>query len=135
MKLIDYVDQINLKYGATPVITDPYTKEVREIEKKAMSVGLKLLHSKVRHLGTEENLKILTKIYFDLEKKIDCKFSTEVKDIVVEDKQVKGVVLANGERIDADYVLLAVGREGSAWLTDLFEKFNIEMTQNQDVAS
>ena len=34
MGLIDYVDQINLKYGATPVITDPYTKEVREIEKK-----------------------------------------------------------------------------------------------------
>ena len=59
MKLIDYVDQINLKYGATPVITDPYTKEVRDIEKKAMSVGLKLLHSKVRHLGTEENLKIV----------------------------------------------------------------------------
>ena len=34
-----------------------------------MSGGLKLLHSKVRHLGTEENLKILTKIYLDLEKK------------------------------------------------------------------
>ena len=66
MDLIHYVDEINLKYGATPVITDPYTKEVREIEKKAMSVGLKLLHSKVRHLGTEENLKILTRIYNDL---------------------------------------------------------------------
>ena len=44
MKLIDYVDQINLKYGATPVITDPYTPEVRDIERRAMSVGLKLLH-------------------------------------------------------------------------------------------
>ena len=131
MKLIDYVDQINLKYGATPVITDPYTKEVRDIEKKAMSVGLKLLHSKVRHLGTEENLKILTRIYLDLEKKIDTRFSTTVKDIVVEEGQVKGVILADDERIDADYVLLAVGREGSQWLTNLFEKLNVEMTQNQ----
>ena len=113
------------------VITDPYTKEVRDIEKKAMSVGLKLLHSKVRHLGTEENLKILTRIYLDLEKKIDTRFSTTVKDIVVEEGQVKGVILADDERIDTDYVLLAVGREGSQWLTNLFEKLNVEMTQNQ----
>ncbi len=131
MKLIHYVDEINLKYGATPVITDPFTPEVRDIERRAMSVGLKLLHSKVRHLGTEENLKILTKIYFDLKDKIDCRFSTAVKDVIVKDNVVKGVVTDKGEQIEADYVLLAVGREGSAWLTDLFEKFNIEMTQNQ----
>ena len=131
MKLIDYVDQINLKYGATPVITDPYTPEVRDIERRAMSVGLKLLHSKVRHLGTEENLKILTRIYFDLKDKVDCRFSTAVKDVIVKDGQVKGVITDKGEQIDADYVLLAVGREGSAWLTDLFEKFGVEMTQNQ----
>ena len=131
MDLIHYVDDINLKYGATPVITDPYTKEVREIERKAMGFGLKLLHSKVRHLGTEENLKILTKIYKDLDKKIDMAFSTSVKDIVIEDNKIKGVVLANGDIIEATYVLLAVGREGSKWLNDLFEKYHIEMKQNQ----
>ena len=131
MKLIHYVDEINLKYGATPVITDPFTPEVRDIEKRAMSVGLKLLHSKVRHLGTEENLKILTKIYFDLKDKIDCSFSTAVKDIIVKDDEIKGVITDKGETIEADYVLLAVGREGSQWLTNLFEKLGVEMTQNQ----
>ena len=131
MKLIHYVDEINLKYGATPVITDPFTPEVRDIERRAMSVGLKLLHSKVRHLGTEENLKILTRIYFDLKDKVECCFSTSVKDIIVEDNQIKGIVTDKGYKIEADYVLLAVGREGSAWLTDLFEKLHVEMTQNQ----
>ena len=131
MKLIHYVDEINLKYGATPVITDPFTPEVRDIERRAMSVGLKLLHSKVRHLGTEENLKILTRIYFDLKDKVDCCFSTSVKDIVVEDGEIKGVVTDKGYKIEADYVLLAVGREGSQWLTNLFEKLGVEMTQNQ----
>ena len=96
-----------------------------------MSVGLKLLHSKVRHLGTEENLKILTRIYFDLKDKVECCFSTSVKDIIVEDNQIKGIVTDKGYKIEADYVLLAVGREGSAWLTDLFEKLHVEMTQNQ----
>ena len=131
MKLIHYVDEINLKYGATPVITDPFTPEVRDIERRAMSVGLKLLHSKVRHLGTEENLKILTRIYFDLKDKVECCFSTAVKDIIVEDNQIKGIVTDKGYKIEADYVLLAVGREGSQWLTNLFEKLGVEMTQNQ----
>ena len=34
------------------VITDPTTDKVREIEKRGLAVGLKLLRAKVRHLGT-----------------------------------------------------------------------------------
>lgn len=131
LELIHYVDSINLKYGATEVITDPCTQKVKEIERKAMSVGLKLLHSKVRHLGTEENIKILTKIYFDLRDRIDIDFGTAVKDIIVENNKIKGVVTSDGTEYDASYVLLAVGREGSKWLTELFEKHSIPMTQNQ----
>ena len=36
--------------------------EVKEIEKRGLAVGLKLLRAKVRHLGTEENLQILKSI-------------------------------------------------------------------------
>ena len=42
LELIHYIDEINLSYGASRAITDPFTPKVREIEKKAMSVGLKL---------------------------------------------------------------------------------------------
>ena len=131
LELINYVDQINLAFGATNVITNPSTPKVREIEHRAMSVGVKLLRSKVRHLGTEENIKILTKISDHLSKKIDMRFREEVKDIIVEDGQVKGVVMENGEEIKANYVVLGVGREGSKWLTEIFEKRKIKMSQNQ----
>ena len=131
INLIKYVDDINLKYGATPVVTNPDTKEVIEIEKRAMAVGVKLLRSKVRHLGTEENIKILTKIYNDLKDKIDFKFGTFVKDIIVKDDKINGVVLENNEEIYADYVVLGVGREGSKWLSSVFEKYNVPMSQNQ----
>lgn len=130
MDLIQYVDQINLSYGATTQITDPFNAKAREIERRAIAVGLKLLHSRVRHLGTEENLKILTRIYDDLAKKIDMRFSTKVDDIVVEDGKVKGIKIKD-EYIEADYVALCVGREGSKWLTSVFEKQNIPMIQNQ----
>lgn len=131
LDLIDYVDKINLQFGATPVITDPETPEAREIERKAMAVGVKLLHSKVRHLGTEENLKILSRIFEHLKTRITMKFATKVEDIIIDNHQIKGVVLPKGETIEADYVVLAVGREGSKWLTEIFEKYNVEMTQNQ----
>ena len=60
--LIEYVDNINLRHGATSDITDPTTDKVREIEKRGYAVGLKLLRAKVRHLGTEQNLEILNSI-------------------------------------------------------------------------
>ncbi len=131
LELINYVDDINLGFGATHVITNPDTPKVKEIEKRAMSVGVKLLRSKVRHLGTEENLKILTKIFDYLDDKITMLFKTTVSDIIVENNEIKGVVLSNGEQLLSEYVVLAVGREGSKWLTDIFEKNNIKMSQNQ----
>ena len=131
MKIIKYVDDINLSFGATETLTDPDTPKVREIERRAMSVGVKLLRSKVRHLGTEENIKILTRIYESLEGKIEARFCTKVTDIIVKDGKVSGVCLENGEKIESKYVVLGVGREGSKWLNELFEKYKIPMSQTQ----
>ena len=59
------------------------------------------------------------------------KFGTTVEDIIVDNDEIKGVVLEGGEEILADKVLLAVGREGSKWLNEIFEKHNVEMFANQ----
>ena len=131
MDLINYVDEVNLSFGATNVITNPDTPKVREIELRAMSVGVKLLRSKVRHLGTEENLKILSRIYDSLKDKIDMKFGTKVVDIVVENNEVKGVKIDNGDIYEGRYVVLGVGREGSKWITELFDRYKIPMSQTQ----
>lgn len=131
LDLINYVDSINLKYGATPVLTDPNTPAVREIEHRAMSFGVKLLRSKIRHLGTEENLKILEKIYNYLKTKITMIFEKEVTDIIVDNDTIKGIKIKNSEDIFAKYVMLGVGREGSKWLDKIFSSRHIKMTQNQ----
>ncbi len=128
--LISYVDSINLKYGATEVVTDPTTAAVKEIERKAMGAGLKLLRSRVRHLGTENNLEILKRMFDDLAKVIDMRFETEAEDVLVENGEVVGVVI-KGEKIETNKVLLAVGRDGSIWLEDICKKHDIAMTHNQ----
>lgn len=130
LSLIKYVDEVNLKYGATSVITNPYTSEVRDIEKRAIAVGLKLLRANVRHIGTEDNLEILKRIFEDLKKKIEMKFMTSVEDIIVEDNKVIGVKTKK-EDYFGKYVFVAVGREGSHWLESMLDKHHVKMTNNQ----
>ena len=117
--LIEYVDAINLKHGATTEITDPTTNAVRQIEKKALAVGLKLLKARLRHLGTEQNLKIMKNINEWLKDKVEMRFETLMKDVMVEDNQVKGIILNSGEKLYSKNVVLALGREGATYLTKL----------------
>lgn len=128
--LIRYVDDINLKFGATTEITDPNTPEVLDIEKRGLAVGLKLLRAQVRHLGTEQNQEILKKIFRYLEERITMIFKTRVEEVIIEDNEVKGIRTAN-ETYYADKVVLAVGRDGAKWLGDICNEHNIHMTNNQ----
>lgn len=69
LNLIKYVDAINIKHGANSVATDPNNPAVKDIEKRGLAAGLKLLRAQVRHLGTEQNLEIL---------KVFLSFSTDI---------------------------------------------------------
>ena len=132
LNLIKYVDQINLKHGAPLTITDPNTKDIMDIERRGLAVGLKLLRSEVRHLGTEVNLKLLESIYEELKRDgVDMKFATEVQDIIVENNEVKGIIDAKGNSYMADYVVLNVGRPGSKWLSAMLKNHKIKVTNNR----
>lgn len=131
MSLIHYVDDLYLKHGATKEITNPLTEKVKEIEHRGYSYGLKLLRSQVRHLGTEENLRIMESMYQLLKNHVDMTFETAVEEVIVEQQRIKGVILTNGKELYADHVLLAPGREGSAWLTRCLTKHKIDFTHQQ----
>jgi hypothetical protein len=130
LNLIKYADSINLKFGAPKEITDPNTVEVKDIEKRGLAVGLKLLRGKIRHLGTEVNLKVLTNIYEYLEKKVDMFYKTEVKNVIIEGNSVKGIILEENKRIYSDYVVITPGRDGSSWLSNLAIEHNLRMKSN-----
>ncbi|NLN50232.1 MAG: NAD(P)/FAD-dependent oxidoreductase [Acholeplasmataceae bacterium] len=130
-ELIKYVDAINLKHGATTTITDPTTAKVKEIERRGLAIGLKLLRAQVRHLGTEHNIEIMKAIYDELQTKIAMRFNTEVKDIIIKEGIAKGVILTDGTEIPAKYIFVAAGREGSSWLHSIAKQHNLKITNNQ----
>lgn len=133
--LIRYVDEINLAHGATLQLTDPTTDVVKSIEHRGFAAGLKLLRAQVRHLGTEQNLEIMKSISDYLDERIEMRFKTEVEDLlsVKEDgkHRARGIVLKGGEEIEADQVVIAPGRDGSAWLTEVLKKRRLRMVNNQ----
>ncbi|WP_066637912.1 NAD(P)/FAD-dependent oxidoreductase [Desulfolucanica intricata] len=135
LELIKYVDGINLKHGATSAISDPTTPAVKNIEKRGLGAGLKLLRAQVRHLGTEQNLRILVNIFEFLKKHIDMIFETEVEDLLTRNNNgqhsVYGIVTKDKEEFYADKVVVVPGRDGSQWLSGVLKSRNLEMTNNQ----
>ncbi|MCL6634093.1 MAG: NAD(P)/FAD-dependent oxidoreductase [Alicyclobacillus herbarius] len=131
LKLIHYVDDINLRHGAPDTITDPTTPAVADIERRAIAAGLKLLRARVRHIGTDKNLELMNSIFAYLAERIDLRFRTFVDDFWIEDGRIQGVCLRDGERISARFVLAAPGRDGSTWLSERFRRHNLRMRNNQ----
>ena len=128
--LIDYADNLYLKFGATKEVFGTDSKVFHEIERKAALAELKLVHSPVRHLGTERSLDVLKNMQDYLSENITILNNVSAKTLVVECEQVKGIVLDNGDIIKAEYTIIAPGREGADWLTHEFAKNKIGMVNN-----
>ena len=129
-KLISYADNMYLEHGATDEVFGTDMETFREIERQAVLAELKLVHSPVRHLGTERSLDVLKHMQDYLSDKITILNNVTAKSLIVECEQVKGIVLDNGETIRAEYTIIAPGREGADWLTHEFAKNKIGMVNN-----
>lgn len=136
-KLIDYTDSIYLSFGAdTNLKGVDYKEEVSKIYKKAKKENLNLISIPIRHLGTEKSHELYGKLENYLrDNNVNMMFETIVADLIIEDNKVKGVKVKSSKDIDndvdleniySDNVVLAVGRKGANWLTNICDKHNIK---------
>ncbi|WP_246275921.1 NAD(P)/FAD-dependent oxidoreductase [Methanolobus zinderi] len=125
-ELVEYVDSIFLKYGATNNISSPPADEVEFLERKAASVGASFIQIKQRHIGSDNSIALISNFKQDLEAKgIDFLLNTDVADLIVEDNVCNGVLLGNGKRLSANYILLAPGRVGCDWVNEMVNRHSI----------
>ena len=133
-QLIEYTDKIYLEFGADSKVEGVEAKEeIKEVRRKAIEAGLKLVDCPIRHLGTEKAQEIYGKIEEYLIKNgVEIKFNTQTTDIIVEGGLIKGVVITDSlkkkisEEIYADTVVISAGRKGADWLKSLCVKHNID---------
>lgn len=129
-KLIDYVDKIFAEFGSASEVFGSDKKEFNDIAQKAAMFNLELVENPVRHLGTEKCAETMQAMRSFIKDKVDVRTQTEVVEILAENGQVKGVVLADGTRIEGRFVVVAPGREGSAWLAGQAAKLGIPLENN-----
>lgn len=127
LDLIDYVDQINIQYGA-PV--EYFSTQNSSLGKVALQHDLHLLDARVRHLGTENNLKILESVYDYLQDKITMLFGVMVNTIKKQDNTFILATAQNG-RLKCDYLIAAPGRAGSEWFANQCRELGLPLTNNQ----
>ncbi len=129
---IEYTDKIYLEFGADPHIegiSNP--EEVKEIRKRAIQAGLRLVDCPIRHLGTEKAQDIYYSIeQYLLNNGVEMMFGYECTDLILEGDICKGAVIksADGkteETVNAQRVIVATGRRGAEWLEKLCAEHNI----------
>lgn len=127
-RLIQKTDDLWLEFGAPTKVYGTDTKKIKAIEEKVKKAGLDLKVSPIRHLGTDNTVKILRKMYDFLKNKVEIKFNSEVKKILVnKNKEVVGVILENGKKYKAKYVIVAPGREGISWFASECSRLELEI--------
>jgi len=129
-KLIEYVDNIYLRFGAPNRVYGADPEKVDEIERRASLARLRLIHQKVRHMGTEKCAETLRKMRQYLNSRVDVKMRTEVKGLIVKDGCVEGIETVGGERIFGKYVIVAPGRSGAEWLKTEAQALGLETLNN-----
>ena len=132
-KLIDYTDKIYLKFGADKKLEGVnYKEQVSKIKEKSKKQGINLINIPIRHLGTEKAHELYKKLEdYLIDNGINMKFETDVKDLIIEDNKIKGAVIVDNKeksesKVYSDNVVIAVGRKGANWLSDMCDKHNIE---------
>ena len=129
-KTIEYADSIYLEFGAdTHVEGVGREEEVKEIRKRAIKAGLRLVDCPIRHLGTEKAQDIYYAIeQYLIENGVDMLFGYECDNIILEGDQCKGVYVRKGDEnieIFADHTVIATGRRGADWLEKICAEHHI----------
>lgn len=133
-EMIDYTDKIYLDFGAdTKVEGINQDEKVKQIRRNAIKSGLKLVDCPIRHLGTEQAQVLYAKIQkYLLDSGVEIRFGYVCQDLIIKDGKCEGVVISdalkkdNEERIMADSVVVATGRKGADWLSNICNKYDIK---------
>lgn len=130
MSLIEYVDTINVNFGATLKRFSTNTPEAREISKKALSYDLHLLDAAVKHIGTENNKDILARIYDYLNERVEIVCNATVIGMEATKDGYK-TILEDGSEAKCRYLIAAPGRSGAEWFATQCRKLDLPLINNQ----
>ncbi len=127
---INYTDTIYLEFGADEHI-EGLGQELRkkEIRRRAIQAGLKLVDCPIRHLGTEKAQELYLRIQnYLLEHGVEIYFEHECENVIIENGRCKGAIVSDRREkftIYSENTVIATGRRGADWLERLCTEHDI----------
>ncbi len=128
MELMEYVDGVLMEMGGSEAKL--YSTGNSDLKRIALQNNLHMLDAKVRHLGTDRNMKILGNIYDYTKDKIDISLGEEALEI---SKSREGFLLTTtrGEEYSCRHLVMATGRSGSKWISKVCDQMGIHLNRNR----
>ncbi len=136
-ELINYADQLYLKFGAQDVVYGLDNQVIEDIAYESSKYAIQLIPCPVRHLGTEKAYYVLKAMYEYLIDKTNTEFweLTKVSEVLVEDGKVKGVRITkrgqDTQDVLSDKVIVAPGRGGAEWFSQQIKELGLESENNE----
>jgi hypothetical protein len=130
-EMIRHVDEVYLSFGAPQETYGADTEVVGALRRRAAKAGMSLLSPRIRHLGTDDCPMVLLSMEKELRGQgVEVMTDCEVEKILVSAGKVIGVQTKEGEKLAARYVVVAPGREGSAWLSEEAKRLGLKLEAN-----
>jgi uncharacterized protein len=131
-EMIDYTDKIYLDFGADKQIEGILQGErIKDIRKRAIHAGLRLVDCPIRHLGTEKAQILYQAIErYLIDHGVEILFGYNCINLLLEDNVCVGISarkLTDKQTVDlrAEQIIVATGRRGAEWLEKLCEEHGI----------
>lgn len=128
LELMEYVDQVLCTMGGEAAKL--YSTKNSELKTLVLRNNMHLLDAKVRHLGTDRNVKILERIYEYTKDRVDIEFNSLVVDVEKTDEGFS-IVTNKQKKYECKELILATGRSGAKLISGICEKFDIELKRNR----
>ena len=129
-QLIGHVDAVYRRFGAGKDIHGEDGEAVERLRKKARSYDLELVPARIRHIGTDLCREVLKNIRDHLAGQVTVRFNMPVAQVITDGGAVAGVVTGDGARYEARAVIIAVGRDGSSWLSQEAKRLGLSLQTN-----
>ena len=129
LKKMEEVEKIFLNYGGSNRVSGEEKDKIDELVKRANKCGIELVPLKQRHFGSDNLPKIIKNIVSYLkEKGVEIFTNETVLDINPEEKKI----FTNKEReIFYEFLVLAVGREGTKFLEKWVKDYKISLNSEE----
>jgi uncharacterized protein len=123
--LIEATDARDVDHGAPAEVFGEMSPRLEELSDRARLADLKLIPSRIRHIGTDHCPNVLARFRRSLADRVEVRTGCPVERILVEQGRVNGVALAGGEVLKSRFVVAAPGRSGAGWMKERAESLDL----------